>query len=152
MKIRLLSKKQLQYIEDLKNRIYCRIKPSKTHGVGVFAIRPIPIGTDIFSTGLPAKNSKQWLSIPTKHIFENSKIHEGVLEMIHDFMTVHNDAVDFPAFSLNELNISFYLNHSDTPNVVTRDGEIFVAARDIESGEELLSNYQTYSEGPVTYK
>lgn len=149
MPVKPLGKKQRQYISDLTNRIFCRIRPSKTHGVGVFAIRPIPKGTDIFSSGLPAKNTLQWLNIPSGDIFGNSHIPEGVKTMIHDFMTIHDGCVDFPSFSLNELSISFYLNHSDTPNVKTEDGDIFITTRDIETGEELFSNYHTYSDGDI---
>ena len=35
-------------LEHLKNNIYCRLKPSKIHGVGVFAIRNIPKNTNPF--------------------------------------------------------------------------------------------------------
>ena len=35
-------------LNNLKNDIYCRIKPSKKPGVGLFAIRDIPENTNPF--------------------------------------------------------------------------------------------------------
>lgn len=43
-----MSKKVL--LKNLQNDIYCRIKPSKKHGVGVFAIKDIPKNTNPFKT------------------------------------------------------------------------------------------------------
>jgi len=46
-------------IKNLENDIYCRIKPSKKHGVGVFAIRDIPKGINPFKiTGIPCLKSR----------------------------------------------------------------------------------------------
>lgn len=40
------------------------------------------------------------------------------------------------------MDLVFFLNHSDTPNIVSiDDGECFEALRDIDEGEELLVNY-----------
>ena len=35
-------------IKNLKDDVYCRIKPSKKHGVGVFAIKDIPKNVNPF--------------------------------------------------------------------------------------------------------
>ena len=39
---------------DLLNRVlrdyYCRLQPSKIHGIGVFAVRDIPKGRNLFKT------------------------------------------------------------------------------------------------------
>ena len=49
----------------------------------------------------------------------------------------------------NYINISFYMNHSDKPNidiVEEKEGEYFnfVANRNIKKGEELFINYNDY--------
>jgi SET domain-containing protein len=42
------------------------------------------------------------------------------------------------------VDLVIYLNHSDTPNVISvNDGEYFEAIRDIAAGEELLVDYGT---------
>ena len=35
-------------LKNIKNKTYCRIKPSKISGIGVFAIKDIPINTNPF--------------------------------------------------------------------------------------------------------
>ncbi|MBK8610919.1 MAG: SET domain-containing protein-lysine N-methyltransferase [Chitinophagaceae bacterium] len=41
-----------------------------------------------------------------------------------------------------------FLNHSDTPNIVSiNDGEFFEAIRDINSGEELVIDYGEIVDG-----
>ena len=46
------------------------------------------------------------------------------------------------------VDLVIYLNHSETPNVISiNDGERFKAIRDIKVGEELLVDYGTIVEG-----
>jgi SET domain-containing protein len=45
------------------------------------------------------------------------------------------------------VDLVIYLNHSETPNVISlNEGEEFEAIRDIVSGEELLVDYGTIVE------
>jgi SET domain-containing protein len=45
------------------------------------------------------------------------------------------------------VDLVIYLNHSETPNVISlNDGEEFEAIRDIANGEELLVDYGTIVE------
>jgi SET domain-containing protein len=42
------------------------------------------------------------------------------------------------------VDLVIYLNHSNTPNVISiNEGEFFEAIRDISAGEELLVDYGT---------
>jgi SET domain-containing protein len=46
------------------------------------------------------------------------------------------------------MDLAVYLNHSDSPNLISiNDGEYFEATRDIQSGEELLIDYGTIVDG-----
>src|SRR5437870_10035362 len=58
-------------LEHLRMRTFVRLQPSAIHGVGVFAIRPIPKGTDPFQVcelpqhnrfGRPQGKRYTWLS------------------------------------------------------------------------------------------
>jgi SET domain-containing protein len=52
-----------------------------------------------------------------------------------------------PEYGFKVMDVSLYLNHSDTPNIVSvNEGEYFEAIRDIETGEELLIDYGTIVE------
>ena len=60
-----------------------------------------------------------------------------------------DDGEDYPIIynGLNDMDISFYINHSDTPNiesVVRDDNDLleFRTIRKIKKGEELLLNYK----------
>ena len=139
------------FIDDLIHHVYCRIAPSKVHGVGVVAVRPIPKGTNVFQNLVSKTGSQKDIRVPQDRILKNDQIAEGVKQIICDFMTFHEGYIDLPSEGLNQLNISFYLNHSDVPNIQTPDGETFITTRDIETGEELFSDYHTYSEEPLPY-
>ncbi|MBK6772367.1 MAG: SET domain-containing protein-lysine N-methyltransferase [Ignavibacteria bacterium] len=40
------------------------------------------------------------------------------------------------------MDIALFLNHSDTPNIISiNDGDYFEAIRDIKAGEELVIDY-----------
>ncbi len=118
---------------------YCRIKQSQIDGVGVVAIRDIPKGADPFF-GVRDPDSRTF----TKD--ELSLLHPEIKKMIDDFLVVNRDGtIDIPVDGLNSLDISFYLNTSDTPNVVAvAEGTAFATLRDIKKGEELTVAYDTY--------
>ncbi len=50
-----------------------------------------------------------------------------------------------PEYGLNGMDISFFLNHSKKPNIITTDeGNTFLTRRKIKKGEELTIGYNTY--------
>jgi SET domain-containing protein len=52
-----------------------------------------------------------------------------------------------PDYGFKLVDLVIYLNHSETPNVISlNDGEEFEAIRDIANGEELLVDYGTIVE------
>ena len=125
-------------LEILKNT-YCRIKPSKTEGAGVFAIRDIPEGINPFQGSKDVK----WQKF---HTSELKDLDKEILQLINDFFVIEKDeTVLIPEFGLNGMDISFFLNHSKESNVETRDGGFsFITLREIKKGEELLVSYGTY--------
>ncbi len=134
-----MDKKQA-IINQLKNT-YCRLKPSPLHGIGVFAVRDIPRGIN------PLMIIKEPLW--TKFSFEDLKdIDREVLTMVSEYCTFEKDGTIFiPDSVLNGMDISFYVNDSETPNLVTRDdGLTFTTKRKIKKGEELCVSYKTYDD------
>ena len=125
-------------LEKLKT-VYCRLKPSQIEGVGVFAIRDIPKGTDPFM-GLTTVGSEK-ISAETIEI-----LHPAIARYIKDMCVFRDGGYFIPDAGLNALDVSCYLNHSKTPNMETKDGTIFVAARDIKEGEELTIHYDSYND------
>jgi len=138
-----MTKKEI--IQDLEKNIYCRIRPSRIHGVGVFAIRRIPKG----AYPLVSIRDVPVIPIPEKEILNNKKIPGAVKTMVRAFYARQNGNLCFPAHSFNQIDISYFLNHSKHPNLEATDvGDdiLFRAIRTIRPGEELTADYSTYSD------
>lgn len=127
------------FIRDLKDCVYCRLSPSLAHGVGVFAIRRIAKGVN------PMIETRQtdFIELPVEKITKDPMIPPEVKKLVLDMCPENDGFYAVPNYSLNEIGISFFLNHSTTPNMGENDGD-FYALRDIEPGEELTVNYGTY--------
>jgi SET domain-containing protein len=127
-----------KFLKHLAEDIYIRIQPSPIHGVGIFAQKNIPKGCNPFKLYKPL----DWVALTADDI---KILPNYVQKIILDFYAFDQNKVYIPQNGLNVFDITFYINHSDTPNMVSYDGgENFVAAREIKAGEELTSNYNTY--------
>ena len=120
---------------------YCRLKPGK-HGVGVFAIRDIPSNINPF---LNCRRVK-WLKFKEKEI---EKLPNEIVEMIRQFYGTDKNHYYIPYHGLNGNDISFYLNHSDKPNISAdkKDTQVFKTLKTIKKGEELFIDYRNYDPG-----
>jgi SET domain-containing protein len=136
-----MSKNKL--IKHLENDIYCRIGVSKISGVGVIAIRDIPKGTDPFKT--LSKEKEEIIELSKDDI---KKVDTNVKKIIGDFFGNLN-TYDVLASGPNNINVSFYMNHSDKPNIdiieKTNSKYMgFITNKNIKKGEELTINYSKY--------
>ncbi len=131
-----------EILENIKNT-YCRLKPSKIEGIGVFAIRDIPKGKNPFYK-IPQKKWSQF------KISEIKKMDKEILKMIDDFFVIEkNGDVYLPQYGLNGIDVSFFVNNSKRPNLrIVGNGEEsaldFVTNKKIRKGEELTVSYSTY--------
>jgi SET domain-containing protein len=129
-----MTKKQL--LKQLKENTFCRIMPSKIHGVGVFAIRNIPKGTNIFKGSCSHKN----IPLTQKDIKE---LDPAIRKMLKDFFVQKGEEIFVPECALNGIDISYFLNFSKNPNVKAyTNGEKLIAKRTIRKGEELTCDYE----------
>jgi SET domain-containing protein len=126
------TKKQL--FEHLHNGVYCHLGVSKLHGVGVFAIRPIPKGIE------PLRSLVRFDDVKFTHE-EIKTLPPGVRREIGMFCYYDDEHVHVPRIGLNAANLSVYLNHSKTPNVEFKKNGELVSLRAIKKGEELLMDY-----------
>jgi hypothetical protein len=121
-------------------RSYARLMPSTIHGVGVFAIRDIPKGTNIFSDD---RSGMVWIKGD-----EIEKKSGEIRRLYDDFCVIKDSKYGCPE-GFNNLTVSWYINEpaaGQRSNVVCSRKYDFVAARDIQAGEELTVDYSTYSE------
>jgi len=124
-------------LKDLQQDTYVMIKPSPLHGIGVFAIRDIPKGTrDLFSQGVG-----EWIKLT---IAEVEALPKHSRDLVENHCLFDEDYYYVPDYGFKLVDLVVYLNHSDTPNVISiNEGEYFEATIDIAAGEELLVDYGT---------
>lgn len=133
-----LNKRQL--LKQLRTQTFVRLRPSK-YGIGVFAIRDIPEGTDPF---VACKDIKRFIGIKPEELKD---LPQRVLKLVKDFCPFESGKFWFPDYGLMQIDVSYYLNHSKNPNTVaSAKGEYFIASRDIKEDEELTVDYDTYDE------
>lgn len=132
-------------LEQLRNDTYVMLKPSGIHGIGVFAIRPIPKGCrSIFS-----KDTGEWIKLP---VAEVELLPAHAKDLVETYCLFDETDYYVPDYGFKLMDLVNYLNHSPYPNVMSvNDGEIFEAMRDIEPGEELLVHYGHIVDGMETY-
>jgi len=127
-------------LKELANATYVMIKPSPLHGIGVFAIRDIPKGTkNIFSKGVG-----DWIKVSKEEV---DALPQHSKDLIENHCLFDEDHYFIPDYGFKLVDLVIYLNHSETPNVISlNEGEEFEAIRDIANGEELLVDYGTIVE------
>jgi hypothetical protein len=122
--------------------VYVRLGLSAVHGIGVFAIRPIAAGTDIFANDLVPL---VWVS---KAELERSNLTPAERAFYHDFGINRGDRIGCPA-NFHNLTPGWYLNEpapGAEANVASTGGLGFIARRDIAEGEELSIDYSEFSD------
>jgi uncharacterized protein len=129
-------------LNELILQTYVMLRPSQVAGIGVFALRSIPKGCrDMFSK--PDPNEK-WITL-TKEEVLNLPTHAKIL--VENYCLFDANQYYVPETGFKAVDVSLFLNHSDTPNIISiDDGNYFEALHDISEGEELLIDYGTIVE------
>lgn len=133
----IIPMKKQALLNQLQTQTYVMIKPSPLHGIGVFAIRDIPKGTkDIFSEGFG-----DWIKVSRDEV---EALPKHSRDLIENHCLFDEDSYFIPEYGFKLVDLVIYLNHSDTPNVISlNEGAQFEALVDIKAGEELLVDYGT---------
>jgi len=128
-----MTKEELLY--ELTHETSVALKASPIHGIGVFAVCDIPKGCKtIFS-----KNTGGWIKLS---FAETEQLPPHVKDFIETYYLYDAENYFIPDHGCKVMDMANYLNHSNTPNIISvNDGEYFEAIRDIKAGEELLVNY-----------
>jgi hypothetical protein len=108
----------------------------------VFAIADIPSGARVFGD-----DDDPVIKVPTRVVMG----FKGEIKKLYDdFCVIRNGHYLCPV-NFNKLTVSWYLNHSDNPNVAADEELVFRAIRRIRRGEELTADYRAYSEGGLPW-
>lgn len=118
--------------------VYTRLACSKIHGVGVFAIKDMPKGFNIFG------DDPDEVFLVDKSTVEAQD--EEIRKLYYDFCAIENGKYCCPE-SFNRMTVFWYFNESKSPNTRS-NGHEFYTLRDIKKGEELTVDYSTFSEEP----
>jgi len=126
--------------ESAHENVYARVKPSSLtkNGVGVFAIRSIPKGKQIFA------GENEEILWTEKRFLPKSR---AMKKLYDDFCIIKGGRYGSPT-CFNRLTAAWFLNESKKPNIRCGENYDFLALRDIRSGEELTVDYSTYSDPP----
>ena len=122
--------------------VWVRLGVSAIEGIGVFAIRDIPKGTDIFA------NDRVPLTWVGRAELDGAGLSEAERALYHDFGIRRGEEIGCPA-NFNNLTPGWYLNEppaGEAANVAADARFAFTARRDIEEGEELTIDYSGFSD------
>ena len=118
---------------------YCRIKESNIHGVGVHAVVDIEKGVNLFPDCVC--DLSKIVKIKKEEVLH---LDQSVRKMMSDFF-IETKTHYFTTVSLNRIDISYFLNHSDAPNCFWNErDDSFYTLENIKIGEELTLDYNKY--------
>lgn len=121
-------------INSVFNNCNVRLKPSKVcSGVGVFSIVPIKKGTIMFEDVNSDDIHIKW--------DELNGVDKRVIDYLNVMCNTNTDGV-YLSRTVNNINLSYFVNHSNNPNVIhDLDKDVFITIRDIEVDEEIVCVY-----------
>jgi hypothetical protein len=133
------SDRRARFLATLHHDTYVALRPSPVEGIGVFALRDIPQGCRTMF-GAP-DTADDWERVPRTDV-EALPSHARFL--VETYCLFDEEHYFVPSHGFKRMDLSLFLNHSDTPNVVSIDGgDYFEAVRPIAPGEELFIDYGT---------
>jgi len=124
-------------LDTLRHHTWVTLRPSPIEGVGVFAVRDIPTGCrEMFS---PPAAPDDFVAVPRVDV---EQLPPHARQLVETYCLFDAEWYWIPRDGFKKMDLSHFLNHSDTPNVVSvEEGMWFEALRDIAAGEELTVDY-----------
>ena len=134
---------KVELLKELATNTWVMIRPSPIEGIGVFALQDIPKGCrSMFSK---ANEQEQWIPVNRTEV---EKLPPHAKALIENYCLYDDENYFVPDYGFKKMDLVNFLNHSDTPNVISiNDGEFFEAIRDIKEGEELVIDYGEIVDG-----
>ena len=129
-----------EYINKLKNQIISEVRPSKIHGVGLFALKNIKKNTLMFKK-LDRKDKKFSEKYLEKFLSETE------IKYIDKMFDWHKDGPCLPK-NINLIPITSFINHSDNPNIYyNKLDNSWYSTQDINKDDEIFSDYKLTNYG-----
>lgn len=123
-----INKKLKTQVNLLNEIVKVKLAPSWVHGVGVFALRNIKKGENLYLNAIPHQ-----LDLPYR-------MFKGLNKEIREILLGHFPLILEGSHFWYPVNqMAAYLNHSDTPNCDAKEDK---ALKDIKRGEEIFEDYR----------
>jgi SET domain-containing protein len=121
-------------LKSLRAELYCELRPSERHGIGVFAIRRIPKGID------PLVSRVKHREVRLSHE-QVDTLPRAIRKTLSMFCYYDEQGFLVPSSGLNVVEMAIYLNHDKQPNLRMQDDGSFKSLKSIRKGEELTMDY-----------
>lgn len=132
-----------ELLKELTANTWVMIRPSPIEGIGVFAIQDIPKGCRSMFT--KPNDEEKWINISKNEV---AALPAHAKALIENYCLYDERNYFVPDYGFKKMDLVNFLNHSDTPNIISiNEGEFFEAIRDIKKGEELLIDYGEIVDG-----
>ncbi|MBS1754226.1 MAG: SET domain-containing protein [Ferruginibacter sp.] len=132
-----------ELLKELTANTWVMIRPSPIEGIGVFAIQDIPKGCRSMFT--KPNDEEKWINISKNEV---AALPAHAKALIENYCLYDERDYFVPDYGFKKMDLVNFLNHSDTPNIISiNEGEFFEAIRDIKKGEELLIDYGEIVDG-----
>lgn len=119
-------------------KVYCKLAPSPIHGIGVFAIKDIPVGTNPFNNSFMAQEAV---------VVNKNKLKDlgpEILSLLHDYHPTSDPNKQIVSNFPNQPIWTNYINYVDSknpePNIELMTNGEWVTLRNIRCGEELIED------------
>ncbi|NDE46022.1 MAG: SET domain-containing protein-lysine N-methyltransferase, partial [Betaproteobacteria bacterium] len=121
-------------LQALRDELYCELRPSARHGIGVFAIRRIPKGIDPLVSRLKHRE----LRLSHEQV---ETLPQAIQKTLSMFCYYDEKGFLVPSTGLNVVDMAIYLNHDKAPNLRMQADGSFKSLVSIRKGEELTMDY-----------
>jgi len=121
-------------LQGLRNELYCELRPSTRHGIGVFAIRSIPKGID------PLISPLKYRELRLSHE-QVETLPRAIQKTLTMFCYYDEKGFLVPSTGLNIVEMAIYLNHDKQPNLRMQADGSFRSLKSIRKGDELTMDY-----------
>ncbi len=121
-------------LQGLRNELYCELRPSTRHGIGVFAIRSIPKGID------PLISRLKYRELRLSHE-QVETLPRAIQKTLTMFCYFDEKGFLVPSTGLNIVEMAIYLNHDKQPNLRMQADGSFRSLKSIRKGDELTMDY-----------
>ena len=134
-----------EVITHLKDNILANVRPSKIHGVGLFALNDLNVGDNLYSGHSENEDIIEVEEDELKELL-NEEQYKYICNMSNS--SDNENITLIPDSHVNMVPISKFMNHSYNPNMEWNNKiHAWIVIKDIKKDEEMFHDYTKTSSG-----